>query len=135
MLSKRAFDIQETIRLADESKAAAENKRGDAERDIAGLDGEIQRMMETAKAVAGREKDRIANLAAEESLRIKKFAGQEIDQQVRAGTQELKAYAAERGTSLARERIRKKLTPGDQAALIDKSIERLSKFYEKSGSR
>jgi F0F1-type ATP synthase membrane subunit b/b' len=135
MLSKRAFDIQETIRLADESKAAAENKRGDAERDIAGLGGEIQRMMETAKAVAEREKDRIANVAAEESLRIKKFAEQEIDQQVRAGTQELKAYAAERGTSLARERIRRKLTPGDQAALIDKSIERLSRFYEKSGSR
>jgi F0F1-type ATP synthase membrane subunit b/b' len=135
LLRKRALDIQDTIRLADESKAAAEKKRQDAERDIAGLDEEIQRMMGTAEAVAEREKDRIARAAADESLRIKKFAEQEIEQQVRAGVLELKAYAAEKGTSLARERIRKRLTPGDQAALIDKSIERLSRFYEKSSSR
>ncbi len=135
MLGKRAFDIQETLRLVDESRTEAEKKHREAERDIAGLSEEIQRMMETAQAVAEREKERISRLAAEEAARIKKYTEQEIDQQVRGGLREIKAYAAEKGTSLARERIRKKLTPADQAALIDKSIERLSRFYEKSGSR
>jgi len=135
MLGKRACDIQETIRLVDESKAEAEKKHVEAERDIAGLAEEIQRMMETAQTVAQHEKERIARLAAEEAARVQKYTEQEIDQQVRGGLHELKTYAAERGTSLARERIRKKLTPADQADLIDKSIERLSQFYEKSGSR
>ena len=135
MLGKRAYDIQETIRLVDASKAEAEKKHQEAERDIAGLAEEIRRMTETAQAVAQREKERIARLATEEAARIRKYTEQEIDQQVRGGLRELKAYAAERGTSLARERIRKKLTPADQAALIDKSIERLSRFYEKSGPR
>jgi F0F1-type ATP synthase membrane subunit b/b' len=135
MLGKRAFDIQETMRLADESKAEAEKKHQEADRDIAGLAEEIRRMTDTAQTVAQHEKERISRLAAEEAARIKKYTEQEIDQQVRGGLQELKAYAAEKGTSLARERIRKKLTPARQAALIDKSIQRLSRFYEKSGSR
>jgi F0F1-type ATP synthase membrane subunit b/b' len=135
MLGKRAYDIRETIRLVDASKAEAEKKHQEAERGIAGLAEEIQRMTETAQAVAQREKERLARLAAEEASRIRNYTEQEIEQQLRGGLHELKAYAAERGTSLARERIRKKLTPTDQAALIDKSIERLSRFYEKSGPR
>jgi F0F1-type ATP synthase membrane subunit b/b' len=135
MLGKRALDIRETFRLADESKAEAERKGREAEGKIAGLDEEIQLMMVTAQAVAEREKDRIAGLAAEESERVKRFTEQEIEQLTKAGARELRAYAAEKATSLAGERIRQKLTPADQSALIDKSIERLSRFHEKSGSR
>jgi F0F1-type ATP synthase membrane subunit b/b' len=135
MLGKRTLDIQETIRLADGSKAEAEKKYGESEVRLAGLDNEILRLKREAESAALQEKERIARLAAEESLRVKRFTEQEIDQQMKSGVRELKAYAAEKATSLARERIRKRLTPADQAALIDKSIERLSRLHEKSGSR
>jgi F-type H+-transporting ATPase subunit b len=135
MLSKRSFDIQETIRLADESETEAGKKHKESEARLSELDEEIRRMMITAEAVAERERDRIARLAVEESQRIRRFAEQEIDQQVRGAVQELKAYAAEEATSLARERIRKKLSPADQSVLIDKSIGRLFELHEKSGSR
>ena len=135
MLAKRSLDIQAALRQAQESKAEAEEKYREAEAKIAGLEAEVRRLIEAAKAEARGNKDRIAVLAAEESQRLRKFAEQESDQQVRAGRQELKAYAAQRATELARERIRQRLTPADQAALIDKSIERLSEFHEKSGSR
>ena len=42
MLGKRAYDIRETIRLVDVSKAEAEKKHQEAERDIAGLAEELK---------------------------------------------------------------------------------------------
>ena len=135
MLAKRLLDIQETIRLADESKAEASKKRAESEARLSGLEDEIHLMMGTAETMAKREKDRIAALGAEEAVRIRRFAEQAIEQQTRGAVRELKAYAAEKATALAGERIRKRLTPEGQAALIDKSIERLSRLHEKSDSR
>jgi F0F1-type ATP synthase membrane subunit b/b' len=135
MLRKRSADIRDDIRLADEGSAEAAKKYQGSETRLAGLEGDVLRMKSEAEEEARREKDRIARLAAEESDRIKQFTGQEIDEQGRAGLRELKAYAAEKATALARERIRKRLTAEGQAALIDKSIERLSKLHEKPGPR
>jgi len=130
MLAKRSADVQETLRLADASTADAAAKRAESEARLSGLEDEIRRMMGTAEAVAQREKERIAGLAAEEAQRLRRFTEQAIDEQVRSGLRELRAHAAEMATALARERIRKKLTPKDQAALIDRSIERLSRLHE-----
>jgi F0F1-type ATP synthase membrane subunit b/b' len=135
MLAKRLLDIQETIRLADVSKAQASKKRAESKARLSGLESEIHLMMGTAETMAKREKDRIAALGAEEALRIRRFAEQAIEQQAKGAVRELKAYAAERATALAGERIRERLTPEGQAALIDKSIERLSRLHEKSDSR
>jgi F-type H+-transporting ATPase subunit b len=131
MLAKRSADIQETIRLADAGKADAERKHGDSEARLYELEDEVRRMTVTAEGVAQGERERIARLAAEESQRIRRFAEQEIDQQLRTAKQELRAYAAEAATALARERIRRRLTPADQAALIERSIDRLSSLHEK----
>jgi F0F1-type ATP synthase membrane subunit b/b' len=49
-------------------------------------------------------------------------------------TRELREYAAGLATEKARERILAKMTPERQARLIDSSIERLERLYEKSGS-
>lgn len=135
MLAKRSADIQETIRLADAGKADAERRHGDFEARLAELEDEVRRMMATAEGVAQGERERIARLAAEESQRIRRFAEQEIDEQLRAAKQALRAYAADAATGLARDRIRKRLTPADQAALIERSIGRLSSLHEKPDSR
>jgi F0F1-type ATP synthase membrane subunit b/b' len=134
MFDKRALDVREAIRLAEEGKAEAGEKLREADAKMSGLEEEIRRMMDTADAVAEREKERIAGLAAEEVQRIKRFTQEEIDRLTKTGLQDLKAYTAEKATAAALERIRRKLTPADQTALIDKSIERLSAFHEKSGA-
>ncbi|MEN6310177.1 MAG: ATP synthase F0 subunit B, partial [Acidobacteriota bacterium] len=135
MLRKKSDDVRESIRLADESNAGAARKRTESAARLAGIEEDAKRMRAEAEADARGAKDRIARLADEESARIRQFTAQEIDERRRGGVRELKAYAAEKATALARERIRKKLTPESQAALIDKSIERLSKLYEKPRSR
>ncbi|HVP90445.1 MAG TPA: ATP synthase F0 subunit B [Terriglobales bacterium] len=130
MLAKWMANIRETLRLAEASLSTAEGKREASTARLSGLEDEIGRMMSTAESVAQREKDRIAAQAEEEAQRLRRFTDQAIEQQVRSGVRELKARAAETATALARERIRNKLTAEDQAALIDKSIDRLSRLHE-----
>ena len=135
MLSKRALDIRELLREAEASKTGSLEKLAATEERMAGLEAEVERIAANAEAQTIKLRERIALQAETESLRIRKLAEQEIDEQVRAGIRELRSYAADGATSLARERIRKRLTPDDQVVLIDKSIRRLSELYEKSGSR
>jgi F0F1-type ATP synthase membrane subunit b/b' len=135
MLGKRGLAIGESLRQADEAKADAEGKQREAEVKLSSLEEDIRRMMDTARSVAEREKDRIAAQAAAEAERIRRFTQDEIDRLAKSGLQELKAYAAEKATAAAGERIRKRLTPAEQVALIDKSIERLSELHEKPGPR
>ena len=54
---------------------------------------------------------------------------------MRQGVGELKAYDAAKATDLARERILRRLTPEAQTALIDKSIDRLTRLHEESAAR
>ena len=135
ILAKRTADVREALRAAEASRSAAEGRRADSAARLSELEDEIGRMMSTAEDVARREKDRIAAQAEEEARRLRRFTEQAIDQQVRSGVRELKARAAEAATDLARERIRKRLTAEDQAALIDKSIDRLSRLHERPDAR
>ena len=135
MLAKRTADIGDSIRDAEGARAAAETKSEGSRARLAGLSEEIERLKAAAEEEGRRETGRISRAAAEEAERLKKLARQEVEEQVRLGVRELKAHAAARATDLARERIRKRLTPELQAALIDKSIDRLSRLNEKSGAR
>jgi F-type H+-transporting ATPase subunit b len=135
MLAKRTADIGDSIRDAEGARAEAETKSEGSKARLAGLSEEIGRLKAAAEEEGRRETGRISRAAAEEAERLKKLARQEVEEQVRLGVRELKAYAAARATDLARERIRKRLTPELQASLIEKSIDRLSRLNEKSGSR
>jgi F-type H+-transporting ATPase subunit b len=135
MLAKRTVDVAETIRQAEAARAGAEMRAGESRAKVAGLAEEVRGLKTAAEEEARRQTERIARAAAEEAERLKKFTRQELEEQVRRGVLELKSFAADRATDLARERIRKRLTPEAQAALIDKSIDRLTDLHEKSVSR
>jgi F-type H+-transporting ATPase subunit b len=135
MLAKRTVDVGEAIRQAEADRTESESQATAARAELAGLEQEV-RSLKTAAAEEGRrETERIAQAARDEAERLKKLTRQELDEQVRLGVRELKAYAAARATDLARDRIRKRLTPEAQAALIEKSIDRLSRLHEESAPR
>jgi F-type H+-transporting ATPase subunit b len=135
MLAKRTADIGDTILGAERARSAAETKAAESRAKLAGLEAEVRRLKTDAEEEGRREAGRIARAAAEEAERLKRFARQEVEGQVRQGVRELKAYAAARATDLARERIRKRLTPEVQAALIDRSIRRLTAIHEEPDPR
>ncbi len=135
MLAKRTTDVGETIRAAVTGRTEAEAGEEDSRAKLAGLEGEVQALKAAAEAEGRRETGRIAKAAADEAERLKKITRQELDEQARRGVGELKAYAASRAAEIARERIRRRLTPEAHAALIDKSIDKLSRIHEKPDPR
>jgi F0F1-type ATP synthase membrane subunit b/b' len=134
LLEKRSADVRRSLDEAHASRVEAEEKRAAAGTRLDGVAAEIGRIKAEAASRGRLEKERIARAADEEGARLRDLAGREIDAQARTAVRELKAFVAEAATSIARERIRKGLTAGDQAALVDKSIERLSRLNEKSHS-
>ncbi len=135
LLAKRTVDVGDSIRKAASGRTEAEAKAEASRAKLAGLASEVQALKAEAEAEGQRETERISRAAADEAGRLKKFTRQELDEQVRRSVGELKAYAAAQATAIARERIRRRLTPEIQSALIDKSIDRLSKLHEEPGPR
>ncbi len=135
LLAKRTADVGETIRKAGADRTESESRAETSREKLAGLEGEVRALKAAAEEEGRREADRIARAAREEAERLKKLTRQELDEQVRLGVRELKTYAAARATELARERIRKRLTPELQAALIEQSIDSLSRLHEEPGPR
>jgi F-type H+-transporting ATPase subunit b len=135
MLVKRTADVTDSIHQAEAGRTEAQAKAVASKARLAGLETDIRCLKVQAEEEGRREAERISKAAAEEAERFKKLTRQELDEQVRRSVGELKAYAAARAADLARERIRRRLTPETQSALIDKSIDRLSKLHEKPGPR
>jgi F-type H+-transporting ATPase subunit b len=135
ILAKRTTDVRESIHQAATGRSEAEENAATAKTKLDGLAAEVARLKAEADAEARRESGRIASAAVDEAERLKKFTRQELEEQTRRGVGELKSYAAARAAAIARERIRRRLTPEVQAALIDKSIDRLVKIHEKPGPR
>ena len=135
MLRKRSAEIGQTLNRTEESRAEAEKKLAISRSRVAGLEEEIGRLKTEAEAESRSRAERIAKAGAEEAERLKKFVRQEIEEIARGGVRELVSFAAERSASLARERIRARLTDEAQSALVDRSIERLSELHETSGPR
>lgn len=132
LLEKKGADVRHALDEAAAARSEAEARRLEAKARLDGIAAEAERMKSEAASRGRAEKDRIARAAEEEGTRLKQFAAREIDLQTRDAIRELRTYAAETATAIARERIRKALGPADQAALVDKSIERLSRLNEKS---
>lgn len=133
-LEKRRHDIEHLLEETEDSKREAEQKLEEAKSRLTGLEEEIARIKEEAEREGRREKEKIIQLAEKEAERIKSYTRQEIEMLFQAEIQHLREYIAELTAALAEEMIKKKLSPEDQSLLINKSIERLDRIYEKSNS-
>lgn len=134
-LVKRTDGVGESIRRAEADRTESESRAASSRTKLSGLEGEVRALKAAAEEEGRRQTERIARAARDEAERLKKLTRQELDEQVRLGVRELKAYAAARATDLARERVRGRLTPEIQTALIEKSIDRLIRLHEEPGPR
>jgi len=133
-LQQRAQNIERTIKEAEDSKLDAEKTLKEGKTRLETLAEEIEKIKAKAEEQGRAEKERIKQAARREVARIKHFAKQEIEMLSIAGVKDLKEYTAELATALAQERIQRKMTPEIQSFLIDKSIKKLERLYEKSSA-
>jgi len=131
-LGRRTMEIKAELEEAKESRKTAELKLAEIQERLSSLEAEAAGLKKTAEEEGRISQVLILEQSRREVERIKSLAGQEMDLQIKAGIKEIRAYAAGLATKLAEERIRRKLTPDAHKRLIDKSIERLDKLYEKS---
>jgi F-type H+-transporting ATPase subunit b len=130
-LRKRSDGIRRALDEARQARLNAERKLQEAQKKLAVLGDEVGRIIKAAETDSFQAKENIRVLADKETERIKAFAGQEIEMQLRAGRQELKEYTAELAAALAEARLKEKITAQGHSRLIDKSIEKLAELYEK----
>lgn len=133
-LEDRGRKIVRSIKDTRESRKASEARLEEARERLEKLTGEIARIRSEANERGQAEKEGIVGRAREEAERLQQLAQQEIGLISQSVTRELREYAAGLATDQARERIRARLTPERQARLIDRSIQRLERLYEKSGT-
>jgi len=134
-LSKRTADIRASLDGARAAREDAERKLAETQTRIAALEGETARMKSEAEADGRRAREDIRTLAEKEAERIRAFSAQEVDLRVKAGIQELKERTIELAAELAAARMNAKIGAAGHSDLIDRSIDELEHFHEKSDPR
>jgi F-type H+-transporting ATPase subunit b len=116
--SARTSDIRKGLTEAAQVKKEAEARYAEMERRLAGLESDIEALRRRATQESGAEHERIQQEIEREMAKIRAQAEQEIASAAKAARQNLRAYSAELAVGLAEQRIRERMTPEVDDALV-----------------
>lgn len=125
MFRARTSEIQKGIAEAQQVKLDAEKRAADVDAKMARLGADIEAFRAQAKAEMEREGTRIREETASQIERIHQQAKLEIESAGKTARRELREYAAELALDLAAQRIRQRVTPAADAALVAGFVEDL----------
>ncbi len=117
--------VRNRLKEAEERAREAEEKLREAEERLSNLTKEIEELKSRALDNAEKEREKILKEAEEEAEKIRRIAQEEMEAYFERAKRELRAYAAELAVQMAKERIKKKMTPELQKRLMEKYIEEL----------
>ena len=114
----RSRKIRKDMVEAEEVRKDAEAKVADVDRRLANLEGEIASLRTEAQQESDAERARYSQQIAGEIAKIQVHAEQEIASAGKAARMELKHYSAELAVGLAGQKIRARMNPDTQDALV-----------------
>jgi F-type H+-transporting ATPase subunit b len=114
----RSQQIGKDMAEANEERKAAEVRAAAVDQRLANLEAEIEALRANAKKDAESETQRLAQHTAAEIAKIQAHAEQEIVSAGKAARLDLKRHAAELAIGLAEQKIRARLVPETQDALV-----------------
>jgi F-type H+-transporting ATPase subunit b len=123
--AKRSRKIRKDMIEADDLRKEAEQRAAEIERRLANLEAEITALRAESQREAEAETERLANQTTAELAKIQFHAEQEIDAAGRAARMELRRYSAALAVDLAAQKIRGRMSPGNQDALVGRFIHNL----------
>jgi F-type H+-transporting ATPase subunit b len=126
-LATRSSTIRKDLVEAAALKSNATAQLAEIDRKLAALPGEIAALRTRGAEEITAEEQRIATAAAAERERLLEQTRREIDLQVRLAKKEILEHAADLSVQLATERIKKEVTPEDQARLVDRYLDQVKK--------
>jgi len=116
--ASRSIEIRKGIEDATKMRADAEARAAAMEARLANIGVEIEAMKKSARDEAAQEGDRIRQETQRELAKIQANADREISSALKAAQIELKSYSAQLAINLARNKVRQRMTPADQDALV-----------------
>jgi F-type H+-transporting ATPase subunit b len=116
--SARSQQIRKDMVEAQEARQQAEARAADVDRRLASLESEIAALRADSQREAQSERDRLARQTAADLAKIQAHAEQEIVAAGKAARSDLKRFSAELAIELAEQRIRSRMTPETQEALV-----------------
>ena len=116
--AQRAVGIRRSMVEADEARAGAERRIAAVETRLANLQSDIQSLKDTAMAEAHAEHERMRQETAAAIAKIRANAEQEIASAGKAARAELKRYSASLAIAVAAEKVRARMNPATQDALV-----------------
>ena len=118
MLVDRSRQIEEGLAAGERAKAEADARAAAVSAKLAGLDQAIARLKASAKEEREREAARIQRETSSELARIQQHAQLEIEQAGKLARLEIQRYAAKAAIDLAEQKVRSRMNPDVQAALL-----------------
>ena len=116
--SKRSRQIRKDMIEAADARKDAEARAAEVDRRLQNLESEIASLRADAQNEAESERQRLAAASAAEVEKIRAHAEQEIAAAGKAARSELKRYSAELAVALAEQKVRARMTPDAQDALV-----------------
>ena len=121
-LATRSSTIRKDLVEAAELRNSATAQLAAIEQKLAAIPAEIAALRTRGADEIKAEEQRIAAAAAADRERMLEQTRREIDLQVRLAKKEILEHAADLSVQLATERIKKEVTPEDQARLVDRYL-------------
>jgi F-type H+-transporting ATPase subunit b len=118
MFAARSKQIRKDLIEADEARKEAEARASAVERRLANLEAEVAALRSEAAREAQSETERLQRQTAAEMEKIQAHALSEIAGAGKAARLELKRYSAELAVGLAEKKIRDRMTPETETALV-----------------
>lgn len=121
-LLARRESIQQELRDAQNQREQALERVTEADSMLNRLDDDVRTVHEQAQQEAESERQRQAAATTAEMEKLKQQGQREIERAGKLARKELRQYLAKRSVDLARESVRTRMRPEDDALLIKESI-------------
>jgi len=114
----RSTGIRQDMVESERQRQEAESRAAEVDRRFANLEQEIASLRSESQARAQAENQHMAQHTAAEIARIQAHAEQEIASAAKAARTDLKRYSAQLAVELAERKLRDRMTPDTQNALV-----------------
>jgi F-type H+-transporting ATPase subunit b len=118
VLVARSLEIQEGLAAGERAKSEADTRASVVKAQLSGLDQAITQMKTSAKEEREREVARLRRETAAELARIQQHAQMEIESAGKLARFEIQRAAAKAAIELAEQKVRARMTPDVQEALL-----------------
>ncbi len=123
----RLAEVRATLQQAAKEKDAATAKMAELDGRLSRLDTELAEIKSQAQREAAAERERLQVEAQRDAEKIRVTSQREIESAKQIAMSELREFAATKAVDLAEQMIRRELKPEDDARLLQRMGEEMSK--------